>query len=290
VQGICPGFQGLAAGPVGSSNRWKPERRSRPSIGRTTPRRFAPRVLCRQAASEAVILPAIARATVITVAYGPPPRYHPHVTAPAKQVRAVPLTPAGTAAAEQPRSSPPTPPPSPAAPTQATPAKLSCPVLNPPALLCPAACFALLHGSRRRCGTRTASTLDAGLCAGSARRLTGFRGVEHPASQAGTLDSSASSATSTTPPTGGSSSPARNYIANRVTASPGRAARDLYQHAADFLRLPPNRRRRDRHSSAVNADALIAFAREGRSFHDLFTCQRFSLVRRSGILNLIGKW
>jgi len=43
----------------------------------------------------------------------------------------VPLTPAGTAAAEQPRSSPPAPPPSPAAPTQATPAKLSCPVHNP---------------------------------------------------------------------------------------------------------------------------------------------------------------
>jgi len=75
-------------------------------------------------------------------------------------------------------------PPSPAAPTQATPAKLSCPVLNAPAL------------SRLPCGTRTASTLDAGLCAGSSRHLrwSGFRGVEHPASQAGKLDFIESSA------------------------------------------------------------------------------------------------
>jgi len=82
------------------------------------------------------------------------------------------ITPAGTAAAEQPRSSPPAPPPSPAAPTQATPAKLSCPVLNAPAL------------SRVPCGTRTASTLDAGLCAGSAAsrlswcRASGFASRE----------------------------------------------------------------------------------------------------------------
>jgi len=139
MQGVSPSFQGLEAGPVGSSNRWKPGRRSSPSIARTTPRRFAPRVLCRQAASKAVILPAIARATVVRDADARSPlpkamnrasravtvhahgiaratvvgdadgcltRYHPHVTAPAKQVRAVPLTPAGTAAAEQPRSSP----------------------------------------------------------------------------------------------------------------------------------------------------------------------------------------
>jgi hypothetical protein len=44
------------------------------------------------------------------------------------------------------------PPPSPAAPTQATPAKLSCPVLNAPAL------------SRLQCGTCTAPTLGAGWC------------------------------------------------------------------------------------------------------------------------------
>ena len=78
-------------------------------------------------ASEAVTVDAYAipRATGIGHANGRLTRYHPHVTAPAKQVRAVPLTPAGTAAAKQPRSSPPAPPPSPAAPTQATPAELS---------------------------------------------------------------------------------------------------------------------------------------------------------------------
>ena len=43
-------------------------------------------------------------------------------------------------------------PPSPAAPTQTTPAELSCPVLNPPAL------------SRLQCGTCTAPTLGAGWC------------------------------------------------------------------------------------------------------------------------------
>ena len=63
-------------------------------------------------------------------------------------------------------------PPSPAAPAQATPATLSCPVLNPPAL------------SRLRGGTRTASTLDVGLCAGSAAsrppwcRASGFASRE----------------------------------------------------------------------------------------------------------------
>jgi len=56
------------------------------------------------------------RATVAGAAYGDRPHYYPHGTAPAEQVRAVPLTPAGTAAAEQPRSSPPPLPPSPAAP------------------------------------------------------------------------------------------------------------------------------------------------------------------------------
>ena len=59
-------------------------------------------------ASEAVTVDAygIARAIVAGNANGHRTRYYPHVTAPAKQVRAVPLTPAGTAAAEQPRSSP----------------------------------------------------------------------------------------------------------------------------------------------------------------------------------------
>ncbi len=103
------------------------------------------------------------RATVIRTALGRRTRYCPHVTAPAKQVPAVPLTPAGTAAAEQPRSSPPAPPPSPAAPTQAT-AKLSCPVLNPPAL------------SRLPCGTCTAPSVGAGWAPGQPR--SGFRGVE----------------------------------------------------------------------------------------------------------------
>ena len=42
--------------------------------------------------------------------------------------------------------------------------------------------------TRLRCGTRTASTLDAGLCAGSVRLSADLRGVEHPASQAGKLD------------------------------------------------------------------------------------------------------
>ena len=93
---------------------------------------------------------AINRATGIGHANGRLTRYHPHVTAPAKQVRAVPLTPAGTTAAKQPRSSPPAPPPSPAAPTQATPAKLSCPVLNPPALSRPRC--AASGGSPRRIG------------------------------------------------------------------------------------------------------------------------------------------
>ena len=38
--------------------------------------------------------------------------------------------------------------------------------------------------TRLQCDTRTASTLDAGLCAGSSRHLrwSGFRGVEHPSS------------------------------------------------------------------------------------------------------------
>jgi len=49
-------------------------------------------------------------------------------------------------------------PPSPAAPTKTTPAKLSWSLLHAPAL------------SRLLCGTRTASTLDAGLCAGSAAK------------------------------------------------------------------------------------------------------------------------
>jgi len=52
------------------------------------------------------MLTALARATGICDANGHRTRYYPHVTAPAKQVRAVPLAPAGTAAAEQPRSSP----------------------------------------------------------------------------------------------------------------------------------------------------------------------------------------
>ena len=50
-------------------------------------------------------------------------------------------------------------PPSPAAPTQTTPAELSCPVLNAPAL------------SRLQCGTCTAPTLGAGWCRVAAKRL-----------------------------------------------------------------------------------------------------------------------
>ena len=107
------------------------------------------------------MLTALPRATGIGDANGHRTRYCPHVTAPAKQVRAVPLPPAGTAAAEQPRSSPPAPPPSPAAPTQATPAELSCPVLNTPAL------------SRLPCGTCTAPDLRGRLGAGSPRSCIG---------------------------------------------------------------------------------------------------------------------
>ncbi len=53
-----------------------------------------------------------------------------------------------------------------------------------------ASCPAL---SRLRCGTRTAPTLGAGLCAGSLRLSADLRGVEHPAEPAGNLDSLPSS-------------------------------------------------------------------------------------------------
>jgi hypothetical protein len=56
-------------------------------------------------------------------------------------------------------------PPSPSAPTQATPAKLSCPVLNPPAL------------SRFPCGTCTAPSVGAGWVPFH-RDKSGFHGVE----------------------------------------------------------------------------------------------------------------
>ena len=71
------------------------------------------------------------------------------------------------------------PPPSPAAPTQATPAKLSCPVLNPRR---PRA-FHAAHAPRQRLTQA---------CTPGHPDESGFLGVEHPASQAGTLDSSCS--------------------------------------------------------------------------------------------------
>ena len=121
------------------------------------PRRFAPRVLCRQTASEAVILPAcgIARTTVVGNADDPSPLPPDPglLTEPAEPGSA----PGPRAERRDAACSFTCPlPPSPAAPTKTTPAKLSWSLLHAPAL------------SRPRCGTRTASTLDAGLCAGSA--------------------------------------------------------------------------------------------------------------------------
>ena len=69
---------------------------------------------------------------------------------------------------------PPAPPPSPAAPTQATPAKLSCPVLNPRR----SRAFHAAHAPRQRLTQACAP----------GQPLCGLRGVEHPASQAGKLD------------------------------------------------------------------------------------------------------
>ena len=66
---------------------------------------------------------------------------------------------------------------------------------------CPPSLERATEDRRTPCGTRTASTLDAGLCAGSSRdppsaACSGLRGVEHPASHAGKLDLLLSSAAS----------------------------------------------------------------------------------------------
>ena len=66
-------------------------------------------------------------------------------------------------------------PPSPAAPTQATPAKLSCPVLHPRR----SRALNTAHAPRQRLTQA---------CAPGHPDESGFRGVEHPASQAGKLD------------------------------------------------------------------------------------------------------
>jgi len=83
---------------------------------------------------------------------------------------------------------PPAPTPSPASPTKTTPAELSWSLLNPRR----SRAFHAAHAPRQR--------LTQACAPG---RPDGLRGVEHPASQAGKLDSSSSSAKST-PPTGGS--------------------------------------------------------------------------------------
>ena len=78
------------------------------------------------------------------------------------------------------------PPPSPAAPTQATPAKLSCPVLNPRR----SRAFHAAHAPRQRLTQA---------CAPGHPDKSGFHGVEHPASQAGKLDLFLSSTASPQP-------------------------------------------------------------------------------------------
>ena len=201
MQGDSPGFQTLEAKPVGSSNHWKnqtPALRAvvlLPRTSRASLKRLSRAVLQDPAglpmptvaalsagamnrASEAVTVHAygIARAIVIGNDNGCLTRHEDpspsHLLLEEKSSKCAGL-PCGTPQSGVLISL--SPPPSPAAPTQATPAELSCPVLNPPAL------------SRLPCGTRTASTLDAGLCAGSAAlRLPWCRAR---------LDPSASSAT-----------------------------------------------------------------------------------------------
>jgi len=120
------------------------------------------------------MLTGIARATVIGVAIGRRTRYHPHVTIPAKQVRAVPLPPAGTTAAEQPRSSP-QPHRRPRRPRQ-----------RPRQQSCHGLCF-IPRRSRAFDASHAPRQRLPQACAPG--RPDGLRGVEHPASQAGKLDS-----------------------------------------------------------------------------------------------------
>ena len=104
------------------------------------------------------------------------------------------------------------PPPSPAAPTQATPAKLSCPVLNPRR----SRAFNAAHAPRQRLTQACAP----------GQPLCGLRGVEHPASQAGKLDSSGSSAATSCPSFGPQGRPQKGVARSRgTTSTPPPAAR-----------------------------------------------------------------
>ena len=152
------------------------------------------------------MLTALPRATGIGDANGHRTRYYPHVTAPAKQVRAVPLAPAGTAAAEQPRSSP-QPRRRPRRPRQ-RPRQQSCHGLCSSPRRSRA--FHAAHAPRQRLTQACAP----------GQPLCGFRGVEHPASQAGTLDSSGSSATPFFNPCSGTKCLPQNGVAGgHITVS-----------------------------------------------------------------------